>query len=235
MIQGMPDIYSDNNKFNPMVTSPNAPYAITFYMTADIINSDAESFKDMLDNAVYQFRHSRVYTNYKSYLYELGLDRCQVLSGITSDMAKLEMHHNGITIFDIAMMIAHHFIATTGRVCTFDIIRELRYAHTHNLVPLVMLCRTAHQLYHNNDEFFIPASMCIGFWTELLRRYNLGITYGLAKKINFFIEESLDHDHDKNLNSELLSIRQFVREWSEYNEYAVNNNSSNRWTGPNSN
>ena len=35
------------------------------------------------------------------------------------------MHHNGLTIFDIALIIINHFLSTKGKVCTFDVIYSL--------------------------------------------------------------------------------------------------------------
>ena len=102
------------------------------------------------------FRRSRVYTNYKSYLYQLGMNRCQVFGNITSDMATIEMHHNMLTIFDIALILSEYVLKTTGRISTFDLVQLLKEEHKANNIALVMLSKTPHQVYHNNpNEFFI--------------------------------------------------------------------------------
>jgi len=226
-MSNFPDIYFDNNYYNPMISSPNAPYAIMFYQTRETLNADADVFKRFLDNAISRFRHSRTYTGYKSYLIELGLDRCQMLSNITNDMATVEMHHNGLTIFDIALIITNHIITTKGKISTFDLVLELKKVHKNNMVPLVMLCKTSHQMVHHNEEFFVPASMCFGFWMNLLEEYKYGITYGIAKKLYYFIKTSIEHNNDPTLNEKLLALNEHIRVWSDYNECAYNNNRFN--------
>ena len=101
-------------------------------------------------------------------------------------------------------------------------ISELRKVHTQNKVPLVMLCTSIHQMTHHNDEFFVPISMTFGYWTELLQDYKYGITYGIAKKLKYWIQISLEHSIDENLNADLLKLRYEVEKWSEYNEYYLN-------------
>lgn len=222
-----PDIYYDNNLYNPMISSPNAPYAISFYQTRESLLSDADIYKKFLDNAIARFRHSRTYSSYKGYLIELGLDRCQMMSNITNEMASIEMHHNGLTIFDIAVLLSTHILATKGKISTFDLVMELKYVHKNNMVPLVMLCRTSHQMVHHNEEFFVPASMCFGFWMELLEKYKFGVNYGIAKKIYYFVKTSIEHENDEKLNESLLTLNEHVRQWSEFNECGFNNNKLN--------
>lgn len=231
-MSNFPDIYYDNNLYNPMISSPNAPYAIQFYQTRETLNSDADIFKRFIDNAIMRFRRSRTYSGYKGYLIELGLDRDQMMSNITNEMATIEMHHNGLTIFDIAIILTNHILTVSGKISTFDLVLELKKVHTNNLVPLVMLSRTSHQMVHHNEEFFVPASMCFGFWTELLDKYKFGITYGIAKKLYYFIKTSIGHDNDPELNQSLLLLNDNIREWTQYNEYAMNNNRFNIVNNP---
>jgi hypothetical protein len=235
-VNTFPDIYYDNNLYNPMISSPNAPYAIFFYQTRETLNSDADVFKRFLDNAIARFRHSVTYTSYKSYLYDLGLNRCQMLSNINADMdVKIEMHHNGLTIFDVALILTNHILATKGKISTFDLVLELKRVHKNNLVPLVMLCKTAHQMVHHNEDFFVPASMCFGFWTELLEQYKFGVNYGIAKKVYYFIKTSIEHENDPELNQKLLTLNSKVLEWAQFNDCAANNNKYNIIKNPNYN
>jgi len=215
----IPDIYYDYNNNNPYIHSPNAEYGIVFKQTRESLFGDADTYKKFIDNCIARFRHSRTYTNYKSYLYELGLNSCQVMSNINSDMASIEMHHNGLTIFDITLIITNHLLATENCVCSFDVVIHLKRVHRANMVPLVMLSKSMHQLNHNNDDFLIPTSMTFGFWTELLKEYHYGITFGIAKKLDYWIKVSAEHSFDENLNRELINVRESIKKWSEYNEW----------------
>ena len=123
MINDIPGITVEyDDSYNPMVISPNAPYGITFYMTRETM-LDVEVYKNFLDNAIAGFRHSLVYKTIKSDLIEKGLDHCQVMSNITEEevgASGLEMHHNFLTIFDIALLITEHVLKTVGIISTFD-------------------------------------------------------------------------------------------------------------------
>ena len=226
----IPDIYYDNNNFNPCISSPNAPYAIFFYQTRETLFGDADIFKRFVENAISQFRTSNFYKQYKGYLYNLGYNRCQILGNIDTEMVGtkgIEMHHNGITIFDISVMITNHLLNKYGKVSTYDITHELKKVHRENKVPLVMLCKTMHQMYHNEEEFYVPASMTFGNWFDLITEYYDGLTFGIAKKLYYWIKLSLEHSNDDKLNSQLIELRNHILEWSEYNECGSNNNRYN--------
>lgn len=225
-IPGISVEYDDS--YNPMVISPNAPYGITFYMTRETL-LDVEVYKNFLDNAIAGFRHSNAYTLVKSDLMEQGLDHCQIMSNITEEEvgAKgLEMHHNFLTIFDIALLITEHVINTVGIISTFDLMYLLEVEHREHRVPLVMLSETVHQMYHNNEDLIIPASMTTGNWLELLQRYSKGITLRIAEKVSNFINESINNeDQNSSTIKELLAVRDYAESWGRYNEYGDNRQS----------
>lgn len=225
----IPDIYyDDSNKYNPCIFSPNAPYAIFFEQTKETLFGDAELFKRFAENVVKNFRSMKVYSHYKAYLYDIGLDRCQILGNITNDMAKIEMHHNGLTIFDLTIIITTHLLNVNGKTTTFEVINHLRHAHINNEVPIVMLCKTMHQLEHNDDNFYIPIQMTFGHWDRFLEKYPYGMTYGICKKVNYWIKKSLSEQVSKGeLNSSIIELNQKIRDWSGYNESGYNSNSTN--------
>lgn len=225
----IPDIYYDlDDTQNPIISSPNSEYSIMFKQTKDSL-LEIDTYKHFIQNAVSQFRHSRFYTQYKSYLIDLGLNRCQYFPNITTDVlgAKgIEMHHNFLTIYDIALMICEHVINTEGYITSFDLIHLLKQEHSENRIPIVMLSKTVHQMYHNNEEFVIPANQCFGFWMELLVKYNRGITLNIANKVINFLQASLESikgiaDNTVYANT-LLSLRDNVYNWSVHNQYIDN-------------
>lgn len=224
-----PGLYLDIDNGNPSLSTPNEPFSIQFAQTKESLECDTELYKSFLDNAISRFRHSKTYKQYKSHLYNAGLDRCQVLGNITEEMVGqrgIEMHHNFITIHDIALMISKHILSTTGYLTTFDLVQLLKEEHKANRIPLVMVCKTAHQLYHANEEFILPASMCCGNWWELLEKYKYGITLDIAYKIIYFLNKSIELDNDKSKfpDGELLDLRNKVESWANYNQYININN-----------
>lgn len=212
------DINAFNTGTNVILTSPNSEFSYHFAQTKETIGLDAELYNDFLKNAISRFRHSPTYKGYKSHLYDIGMDRCQVLGNITESMATLEMHHNFINIHDIALMITEHTLNTRGEITTFDLVQILKEEHKLDNIPLVMLCKTVHQLYHANEEFILPASMCFGNWRELLNKYKYGITLSIAYKIVNFLKRSIELDNDKTQfpDRELLDLRKNILNWGVY-------------------
>ena len=217
------EVEYDESQYNPMLTSPNATYALPFYMTKETM-IDVEVYKHFLDNAIAQFRHSKFYKNYKSYLMGLGLDHCQILGNVNEENVGargIEMNHNFLTIFDIALLITEHVLNIVGYISTFDLIYLLKLEHRENRVPIVMLSETVHELYHQNPDMVFPAQMCFGYWVELLLKYSKGITPRIAQKVIDYIDRSVNDYSGMNGNviNDLLQIRQYVEGWSRYNEY----------------
>lgn len=212
-----------DDQCNPMLSSPNADFSLPFYMTKETM-ADVEIYKQFLNNAIAQFRHSKFYKNYKSYLMNLGLDHCQIMSNITEDNVGargIEMNHNFLTIFDIALMITEHTLNTVGYISTFDLIYLLKIEHKANRVPIVMLSETVHEMYHQNEDMIFPAQMCFGYWVELLQKYSKGITPKIAQKVINYVDRSIHDSNNFNMNTinELLGVRDYVEGWSNYNEY----------------
>ena len=210
-----------NMDFNPSIRSENCSWDLQFYATEESF-VDIEYYKRFLDNAISRFRTSRTYKNYKGYLMSLGMNKCQILGNIDENMADLEMHHNFLTIFDIALMITEHTIKTKGYISTFDLVMLLKQEHKENRIPLVMLTKTVHQLYHANEDFVIPAQYCFGYWQELLIKYNKGITRNIAYKCLNFIEKSMEIEQigtNYQLANNILQLRQNIVDWSYLNEY----------------
>lgn len=211
-----PDIICNKDiENNPTLQSPSCPYSLPFYQTRETL-INIEDYKRFLDNAISRFRHSRAYKNYKHYLMTLGLDHCQFMSNIDSEMANVEMHHNVLTMYDIAIIITEHVINTVGYISTFQLVELLKYEHINNRVQIVMLTETAHELFHSDPNFFIHPDMCFGKWWEFLNRYRYGITRDIAYKIINYIKRAEEENNSTDNN--LLKIREDILDWSYQNE-----------------
>lgn len=213
------EIYS-YDIYNPTIVSPNSPHCIQLYQTRESL-MDAESYQNFLANVERGFRSSRRYTKYKGFLYNLGLDRCQVHGNLTADMVSLEMHHNMLTLYDLALIITEHILNTYGYVTTFDVISALKKEHSLHHVQLIMLSVTPHQIYHDNQEFFIHPSMCIGDWATFLRTYNQGLTQDVSFKILFYLNEAIEKGGTDD--NDLLALRDEIMDWSGLNDIQPRN------------
>lgn len=215
------DVYLANKYINtniPIATIyfNGAQYPLQFYQTKETL-ADMDRYKTFIDNCTRRFRKSRTYKSYKAYLMSMGLDRCQINGNIQDGMADIEMHHNFLTIFDITILISQHILNTVGRCTTFDIISLLAQEHKENHIPIVMLSETAHQLYHNDPNFYIGQDQCFGDWVSLLIRYRYGITIDIAQKVIKYIQVSQQHNELNNL--QYYQIQDHVLSWGNWNEY----------------
>ena len=197
---------------NPVVASQDSEYDLFMDMTKETL-VDSEIFRDFIGNAVSRFRRTKYYKDYKSYLLSLGLNRSQTLGRITDDMASLEMHHNFLTIYDIAIMVAEHTINTVGRINTFQLIEMLILAHQNNWVPIVFLDETSHQMYHSDVASFLPPSQTFGMWWVLLYQFRYGITLDIARKVLLFISRFY-----KEEDPMIVQLREHVLTFSEQND-----------------
>lgn len=210
--QGL-DLYMKQEDI-PYVSSPNAEYDLLFAVTRDVL-LDVEVYKSFLNNAISRFRQSKYYKAYKSYLMGLGLDKCAIMGNVDDSMATIEMHHNFLTIHDIALMITEHVINTVGSITTFDLIQLLINEHWKNRIPIVMLSETLHEVYHADTGNFIPPNATFGKWWELIYEYRFGITIDIAKKIVRYI----DAYQNSPMGNMFVSMRKDILGFAQYNEY----------------
>ena len=215
-----PNVFVENAEHNPLLTSPNSEYAVEFALTKEG-SYDLDEYKAFLDSAIREFRHSRTYKHYKAYLYSIGLDCCQFHPNITAgndegeEMASLEMHHCMLNIYDIAIIITEHILNTYGAITEFDLSDLLRYEHTQNNIPVVMLCKTCHQMYHHKYLYVHP-EMIFGKWWSLLERYPNGLNRDIAYKLMMYLNNSLDgkYKFKEEQASKLLELRDKLYDWS---------------------
>ena len=199
---------------NPMIVSTNTPFALLFAQTRETL--DVETYSSFIHNAISRFRASRFYTAYKANLIEMGMNRCQIHGNITNEMATVEMHHNMLTIYEIAIIITEHFLNKYGSVTTFDVVKQLKEEHAKNHVQLVMLSLTPHQVFHANKDFFIHPKMCFGNWKEFLYEYMNDLTMDIAYKLLYYFKKAIDSD--ETYDNGLLDLMDKVRSWIEVNE-----------------
>lgn len=209
-IENYTDIFN-----NPVLHSPNSNFDLPFYSTRDSL-MDVELYRRFLENAMSRFRKSRRYKHYKGYLYSLGLDRCQFNGNITSEMAEIEMHHNIINLFDIALIVTENTLNTVGYISTFDLVQMLKDIHSENLIPVTMLSVTSHQLVTVYPEIFTSSDMVAGKWQLFLSRYKNGITKDIAYKLITYINRELESNGPEV--ESWLDLRSDILDWSVYND-----------------
>lgn len=220
LVQNQYNMYPEYIKYdmkNPTLVSPFAEVGLPFYQTRETLQ-DVDVFRNFLRNAETRFRASKEYKAYKSYLIEyLGINRCQVFGNITTEDATIELHHNVIGLFDICLLITNHIINTIGMISTFDLIQLLIFEHWNNRVGVTFLSKTAHQIYTNDPNGYIPPEMTFGRWWELLYFYRYGITFDLANKIISYINKY----QNNTAISVNIELQEQILSFAYFNEYGT--------------
>lgn len=200
---------------NPTLRSPYSPVDLFFYQTRETLN-DPDTFRNFVKNAESLFRASREYKAYKSYLIEsIGLDRCAILGNVTVEDADIELHHNILGLFDICVLIATHIVNTVGYITTFDLVQLLIQEHYANNIGITFLSKTAHQIYTNDPDGYLPPSCTYGAWFNLLGKYQYGITFDIAYKVIKYIRK-----YQNEMPSTVkLPQQEEVLSWAAYNTY----------------
>ena len=203
------------NEHNPVLRAPKAVLDLYFNQTRETL-ADPETFRSFIKSAERQFRASREYKAYKSYLMDsIGIDRCQILGNITSEDADIELHHNILGLYDIATLITLHMVSTVGYINSMQLIQLLIIEHYNNRVGVTFLAKTPHQLFTNDPNGYIPPEQTFGKWWELLANYKYGITFDIAYKVINYLKKyqnQMPVSIDIEQQEEILS-------WANYNTY----------------
>lgn len=123
-----------------------------------------------------EVRGSLEYSDYIKFIKEhVGLDSCIFYKNITSKNKKhvsLEIHHEPLTLYDIVEVVLTKFIETGEEINTLMIASEVISAHYSNLVGLVPLSKTCHEMIHNSDKLYVPLTMVYGNYRLFLEKYD---------------------------------------------------------------
>ena len=220
-VEDYPGIFTLNTP-NPTVNSYGADEPLTFGQTKETLE-DLDLYVRFLKTSIYRFRNSKTYKHYKGFLMnQLGINCCQYHGLVRNDnddeMATIELHHHILTLFDEATIITEHIINSGGIITTFDLVKLLEEEHTQFRIPSVMLCKTCHQLQHNDPSFFIRLDQVFGKWTEFLTRYPKGISKEIYYKLYGQIKREVQNrDASDARVKDLLQVAEVMYDWSEKN------------------
>jgi hypothetical protein len=172
------DISADNDYYQ----------GISYFKTIeDFI--DESSYSRFIKSVENMVRTSNDYKTFINYIkHTLGLDFCQVFSKISDVDADIEFHHGPIfNLYDICEVELTKFIKTGQRINTFRIADSVIDLHFSMKVNGVLLCRTAHEMFHE-QEIFINVNQCIGdvntYIKENARYFTPEVRYKIWNYVN---------------------------------------------------
>ena len=202
--------YNDNG--NIIIGDPGQLSAIGFRQTPESL-LDPDEYSSFVYNIETQFRKSRFYKDYKSFIMQQGICFDQQMGAITSDMTNIEMHHALPTLKHAVISIIESYLKTAGQVNTFMVLHDIEEAHRENMMGVIMLTTTNHQLIETDPSAFISIRQLYGNPFAFLDKYGKFFTMDMAYK--WLLQFKLEEQHGGITNwPNIARARQQLLDWS---------------------
>jgi len=135
--------------------------------------SDTKKLHKFIKHVESKFRASEQYKNYLGFIkYEFDLTNCSILGNIDDDDASIELHHYPFTLYDITEICLNYHFKNNINLNSFKLIEYLLELHYQNLIGLVPLSETVHELVHNKDSgIFIAKESIFGNVNKFVEIY----------------------------------------------------------------
>ena len=176
-------------KNNVVLTNNDNDNVLSYYMT-DITSE--KKFNSVIKEVEKSVRTSKRYTEYVKYLKEtVGLTSCAVLPNMSSSGnsgISVEFHHYPFTLYDIVKLVIINNMINRNSFSTFTITKEVIGLHLNNLVGMVPLTTTIHQLY-DVDGFSISKDMFFGDVHSFIELYKMSFSKEMVTKYNKLISK----------------------------------------------
>lgn len=188
-----------------VVIPPSMEYTV-------LLNTDKQRVR-FIKQCEKMARASMEYRNYMSFLKEYcDMNRCAFFQKITTkDMkVRLEIHHEPFTLYDICEVVLDKFIKEGKSINALLISDEVLENHYDNLVGLIPLSKTIHEVYHNTDKIVIPLSMVYGDYKRFLDKYDDYMSEELSDRLYSKLEAKIEET--KNITEETFADiqKQFI-------------------------
>lgn len=136
-----------------------------------IISSERDKVK-FIKRCEKIIRSSNEYREYISFLKEhIDMDRCAFFQNVSSKenrRTKIEIHHEPFTLYDYVEVVVDRFIAEGLPLNDLLVSDEIMELHYMNLVGLIPLSKTIHEIIHNSTKIVIPLNMVYGDYSSFL-------------------------------------------------------------------
>ena len=163
------------------IKASSTPFASCFYFQDYY---DEKEVKKFIKNVETLIRRSREYNAYIELLRtnHTQLNHDNILHNITTSDADLEFHHYPFTLYEIVEICMNQHILAGTNFTTFSIAKEVMDLHYANIIGLVPLSKTMHELAHDN-AIFISTDQVFGNYKKFMKDYNNAISAEKKVKI----------------------------------------------------
>lgn len=134
--------------------------------------SDIKAIKKFIKNIESRIRASNEYKDYIGHLNNsIGINRCSIFGNITNeDEVSLEFHHYPFTLYEIVEIVINDKVKKGEQFTSFDIIDTVLDLHAKNMIGLVKLSKTAHELVHAG-QIFVKLDSVFGKVNDFIEMY----------------------------------------------------------------
>ncbi len=136
-------------------------------------------------------RTSMEYRDYIQFLKDhLDLNKCIFFQEITSNKEQnkrgrvsIELHHEPFTLYDYVEVVLSKFQDEGLPINDLLIADEVLELHYLNMVGLVPLSKTMHEVIHKSSKLIVPLNMVYGDYSQFLEKYEKYITDDMYDKL----------------------------------------------------
>lgn len=176
-------------------------------------------------------RGSQEYRAFIRYVREeLQFNHCSFLNTLDSGDVTIELHHHPFTLFDIVSTELNRHIMQKKTFNTFSISFFVMSLHYQNMIGLVPLSKTFHEMVHSgNSAVKIPKELVVGNFSKYYEENKDFMAEATINRyVNWLIEIDDITEHDtKNFNiGELFDETIRVKQLNTTSVYGFNENAT---------
>ena len=143
-------------------------------------------------------RHSLEYRSYIQFLKNnIDLNSCiffenmsQQSPGGRKKKISIQLHHEPLTLYDIVDAVTRKFEEEGKEINAMLIADEVMECHYNNIVGLVPLSKTAHEMVHNSGKLYIPLNCVYGNYSQFIDEYYDYLDDSVFDKLNRKVEQT---------------------------------------------
>lgn len=124
-------------------------------------------------------RTSQEYRDYIKFLKDnIDMTKCTYFNKLSNKGGKrisIHIHHEPFTLYDITMIVLNKHLSKNEPINMLDVAEEVMYLHYRDMVGLLPLSVTVHELVHIG-KVLIPLQVVYGNYIKFLEQYEEWIT-----------------------------------------------------------
>ncbi len=149
-------------------------------------------------------RSSMEYKEYIKFLKDnMDMNRCAILNHIVADTnnkISVEVHHEPFTLYYIVETILRKFQKLEYDIDDLMIGEEVSRLHYDNLVGLVPLSKTVHEIVHSGDRIKIPLFLVYGNYSSFIKEYGEYMSDAAEDMFKYKVEQLKQLNGEFNLD-----------------------------------